>query len=104
MALSGGIDSSVSAHILSQLPNVDLVALHMSNWNAADEDKGKGGKSSTYCQQSEQDANDAQSIADHLGIHMKRVEFQSEYWHGVFEPFLEGLEDYRMVNPDGEVS
>jgi len=34
---------------------------------------------------------------------MKRVAFESEYWHGVFEPFLEGLEECRTMNPDGEL-
>jgi len=67
----------------------------MSNWNASDEASG-----STYCEQSEKDATDAQTIADFLNIEMKRVDFQSEYWHGVFEPFLEGFSHGRTLNPD----
>jgi tRNA U34 2-thiouridine synthase MnmA/TrmU len=67
----------------------------MSNWNAEDEASG-----STFCEQSEKDATDAQTIADFLGIEMKRVDFQSEYWHGVFEPFLQGFSHGQTLNPD----
>lgn len=95
IALSGGIDSSVSAKILHKIPNTTLIGLHMSNWNASDEH-------SNHCQQSEQDATDAQDAAKFLGIDMKRVRFESEYWHGVFEPFIEGFGERRTINPDGE--
>ncbi|GFH53036.1 hypothetical protein CTEN210_09512 [Chaetoceros tenuissimus] len=95
VALSGGIDSSVSASLLKAIPNTNLIGLHMSNWNASDESSG-----STYCEQSEKDAADAQTVADHLSIDMKRAEFQSEYWHGVFEPFLEGFAQNKTMNPD----
>ena len=65
----------------------------MSNWNASDESSG-----STYCEQSEKDAADAQTVADCLNIEMKRAEFQSEYWYGVFEPFLEGFSHGKTMN------
>jgi tRNA-specific 2-thiouridylase len=95
VALSGGIDSAVSALILKSVPNVTLVGLHMSNWNASDESSG-----SIYCKQSEKDASDAQLVANFLNIEMKRVEFQREYWHGVFEPFVEGFIHGKTLNPD----
>jgi tRNA U34 2-thiouridine synthase MnmA/TrmU len=84
----------------------------MSNWNASDENssledhsesnnRGQGrGRGS--CEQSERDATDAQQAADFLGIKMARVGFESEYWHGVFEPFIEGLGEDRTINPDGK--
>ena len=111
VALSGGIDSSVSAKLLSQIPRTSLLGLHMSNWNASDEDSslktigsGSGrGRGRGRCEQSERDATDAQKVADFLGIRMVRVGFESEYWHGVFEPFLEGLEEDRTINPDGKL-
>ena len=82
----------------------------MSNWDASDEDgdggnSGKdGGKSgtSTFCVQSEKDASDAQEVCDALHIPMHRASFAAEYWTGVFEPFVEGIERGRMPNPDGK--
>jgi len=100
--------------------DLNLVGLHMSNWSALDEDsdsndnarsfrtenfRAKGSNqlhhlsnkpknspsSSTFCQASEQEYNDAQSVAEHLGIHLHRVSFASEYWTQVFEPFVESL-------------
>ncbi len=113
VALSGGIDSSVSAKLLSQIPRTSLLGLHMSNWNASDEDSsldhgGSGtsqarGRGGGRCEQSERDATDAQQVADFLDIRMVRVGFESEYWHGVFEPFIEGLEEDRTINPDGKL-
>ena len=44
VAMSGGVDSSVAAHLLAQkqqkqvIPDVKVIGLHMSNWNALDED------------------------------------------------------------------
>ena len=111
MAMSGGVDSSVAAHLLRQShPTADLIGLHMSNWDASDED-GDGGNSgkdsgesgtSTFCVQSEKDASDAQEVCDALHIPMHRASFAAEYWTGVFEPFVEGIERGRMPNPDGE--
>lgn len=95
VALSGGIDSAVSALMLKSLPDSILVGLHMSNWNASDESSG-----SIYCEQSEKEASDAQLVANFLNIEMKRVEFQREYWHGVFEPFVEGFTEGKTLNPD----
>lgn len=95
VALSGGIDSAVSALILKSVPDSILIGLHMSNWNASDESSG-----SMYCEQSEKDASDAQLVSNFLNIEMKRVKFQREYWHGVFEPFVEGFMHGKTLNPD----
>lgn len=70
----------------------------MSNWDASDEDSSLN---SGRCEQSERDATDAQQAADFLGIKMVRVGFKSEYWHGVFQPFIEGLSNDWTINPDG---
>jgi tRNA-specific 2-thiouridylase len=99
VALSGGVDSSVAALMLirSRLKHnfsqKNLIGIHMSNWNASDENP-------RYCKESEQDANDAQKVADYLNIKFHRVSFQAEYWTQVFEPFLSGLDAGLMLNPD----
>lgn len=99
VAVSGGVDSSVAAYLLKQsFGKNNIFGLHMSNWNSSDEDS-----ESNYCEQSEKDARDAKDVCNRLGIEMYRAEFVSEYWTGVFEPFVTALVDeehQRMVNPD----
>jgi tRNA-specific 2-thiouridylase len=95
VALSGGVDSSVAALMLikSRLYQKNLVGIHMSNWNTSDENP-------RYCKESEQEANDAQNVANYLNIKLHRVSFQAEYWTQVFEPFVSGLDAGLMLNPD----
>ena len=99
VAVSGGVDSSVAAYLLKQsCGRNNVFGLHMSNWKSSDEDS-----ESNYCEQSEKDARDAKDVCDRLGIDMYRAEFVSEYWTGVFEPFVNALVDeerQRTVNPD----
>jgi len=102
VAISGGVDSSVAAYLLKRSAsnhNHELMGLHMSNWNTLDEDSH-----GNFCEQSERDARDANDVCDSLGIEMHKVEFISEYWNGVFEPFVNALENQRMMNPDGRFS
>ena len=135
VAMSGGVDSSVAAHVLLKTrrasreegtlvsEEVDVIGLHMSNWNALDEDNETSSKpgtsdrgmdnkthlgydqstsGSTFCQSSEREYTDAKSVADHLSIPLHRVSFASEYWTSVFEPFVESMsQDGRSSpNPD----
>ena len=136
--MSGGVDSSVAAHLLlrrfdaagdDDVPategdvGVDVIGLHMSNWNALDEDsdrdeddgakvrrRGKRGKESstsisrksssggTFCEASEREYDDARAVARHLSIPLHRVSFASEYWIRVFEPFVESLSSSCMAD------
>lgn len=147
VAMSGGVDSSVAAHLLmeqsrrcsrhlnhhnqykqqlKQMTNnehtsnnnsdsiIEVVGLHMSNWNALDEDPDsstdndrhdhtndndarEGGASredtnTFYCEMSEREYHDAQSVAQHLGnMKLHRVSFANHYWVHVFEPFVRSL-------------
>jgi len=99
IALSGGVDSSVAAALLmqqqqSQQPQ-QLTALHMSNWDTADDD------SIRTCT-SEQDWQDARNLAQHLKLDIHRVScLQSDYWVSVFEPFIQNLHQHGIMgNPD----
>lgn len=96
VAVSGGVDSSVAAYLLKESYGAkNVFGLHMSNWVTSDEES-----ENNYCEQAERDATDAKHVCDKLGIDMHRVEFVSEYWNGVFEPFVKALSEQRMINPD----
>ena len=85
VALSGGVDSSVAAALLRPCK-----ALHMTNWTHDD----------TLTCSSISDALDAERVAQHLDISLERVSLEQDYWHAVFEPYLEGLLQGRRGNPD----
>ena len=99
VALSGGVDSSVVAHLMQQLLqhhntpyHHELVAVHMSNWNTQDEDD-------PYCTQ-DRDRKDAQAVANQLKLPLHSTSFAAEYWTQVFEPFVQHVEEGRRPNPD----
>lgn len=88
VGLSGGVDSSVSALLLLQ-QGYEVEGLFMNNW--ADDDE--------YCHATE-DAADAQSVCDKLGIKLHTISFAEEYWDHVFEIFLKEYRAGRTPNPD----
>lgn len=93
VALSGGVDSAVALGLLPRQGYAVTSALHMTNWNAADDD------SITTCM--EQDWRDAQAVAAHYHVPIQRHSFEREYWHRVFVPYLENLAQRGwMGNPD----
>lgn len=90
VALSGGVDSAVSAWLL-QSQGRQVAGMFMKNW---EEDDRLGACSA------EQDAADAQAVADLLGIDLHRRNFAAEYWDYVFEEFLAEYRAGRTPNPD----
>ena len=90
VAMSGGVDSSVSA-LLLQTAGHRLAGMFMKNW---EEDDRFGA-----CP-AEADAADAQRVADRLGIVLHRRNFAAEYWDCVFEEFLAEYRAGRTPNPD----
>ena len=62
VGVSGGVDSSVTALLLSRDPRYDVVGIHMRNWNHNDEDDLQ------VRQCSERDENDARALCEHLKI------------------------------------
>ena len=87
VALSGGVDSAVSALVLKNA-GYQVECLHMSNW----EDDG-------YCE-SAKDFQDARQVCQKLKLPLHRVNFSNPYKEKVFSNFLDECRLGRTPNPD----
>jgi tRNA-specific 2-thiouridylase len=90
VAMSGGVDSSVSAWLLKQ-QGYDVRGLFMKNWEEDD--------NSTYCAASK-DLADVESVCQQIDIPLHTVNFSAEYWDQVFERFLASYRNGYTPNPD----
>lgn len=90
VAMSGGVDSSVSA-LLLQDAGLPIAGMFMKNW---EEDDRFGA-----CP-AEEDAADARAVAERIGIPLHTRNFADEYWDNVFETFLAEYRAGRTPNPD----
>ena len=92
VAMSGGIDSAVTAMLLKE-KGFDCVGVFMRNWDNSDE------AGETSCSISK-DFEDMQSVCRRLDMEAVEVEFIKEYWTNVFEPFLDDYRRGLTPNPD----
>jgi len=90
VAMSGGVDSSVSA-LLLQRQGLDIAGMFMKNW----EEDDRFGECSAA-----EDVADAQAVADSMGMVLHTRNFATEYWENVFEEFLSEYRAGRTPNPD----
>jgi tRNA (5-methylaminomethyl-2-thiouridylate)-methyltransferase len=94
VAMSGGVDSAVTAWALQQLGAHRVSAVHMQNWDVREEDDVPA------CAQ-EADFASVRQLASRLGIEScEQVNFASQYWLDVFQPLLAGLQSAVTPNPD----
>ncbi|XP_067088051.1 mitochondrial tRNA-specific 2-thiouridylase 1-like isoform X1 [Osmerus mordax] len=89
-AMSGGVDSSVTALVLKR-KGYNVTGVFMKNWDSLDE---KG-----VCN-SEKDCEDAYKVCQGLDIPFHQVSYVKEYWHEVFSKLLKEYERGRTPNPD----
>ncbi|QJC29714.1 tRNA 2-thiouridine(34) synthase MnmA [Enterobacteriaceae endosymbiont of Plateumaris pusilla] len=89
IAISGGVDSSVSAWLLKN-QNYQVEGLFMKNW---EEDDNKN------CS-IKKDLHDAETICNQLNIHLHKINFSFEYWEHVFKNFLYEYKIGNTPNPD----
>jgi len=92
VALSGGVDSAVTAALLKE-QGYKVVGVFMKNWSG--DDFGI----QADCPW-EEDQKDAQSVANHLGIEFRSFNFEKEYREKVVEYFFDEYKKGRTPNPD----
>lgn len=91
VALSGGVDSGVAAALLVEQGH-DVSAAYMKNWVNEENLPGE-------CPW-EEDAADAQAVAQKLGIPFRVVDLVQEYKNRIVLYLLNGYEDGITPNPD----
>ena len=92
VGLSGGVDSSVAAHLLQQQGH-EVIALFMKNWHDTSV------TISTECPWLE-DSNDAMLVAQKLGIPFQVVDLSESYKERVVDYMFAEYKAGRTPNPD----
>lgn len=88
VGLSGGVDSSVTAHLLKS-KGYRVTGIFMRNWEESDGTCNSG-----------VDAEDVARVCSALDIEHYTFDFSKKYWTGVFEKFLAGYRAGLTPNPD----
>ena len=96
LAMSGGVDSSVSAYLLQQ-QGYKVVGVFMKNWSGKLETSR--GLFDFPCS-SQADYEDARQVAGHLDIPLYTFDFEEEYRQRVIEYFIAEIKKGRTPNPD----
>lgn len=100
VGMSGGVDSSVTASLLTRA-GIPVIGMFMKNWDDATGAPGSvsPAKAGVGCTAVE-DYEDGARVADQIGIPYYSVEFVKEYWDHVFQQFLADYQKGLTPNPD----
>lgn len=90
VGMSGGVDSSVAAHILKE-QGYNVVGMFMKNW---EENDPNGQCTAT------KDFEDVVKVCEQIDIPYYTVNFSQEYMNNVFEDFVKEYEMGLTPNPD----
>lgn len=93
IAMSGGVDSSVAAAILSAKSHNETFGIFMKNWS--DNHAEKTGECTWV-----KDRLDALAVAAQLGLVLKTVDFEDQYRALVLDYFYQEYQAGRTPNPD----
>ncbi len=96
VGMSGGVDSSVTAHQLIQQGHT-VIGVFMKNWSGKLDTRN--GVFDFPCS-SQSDFESARQSAGHLGIPLYTFDFEQEYRQRVIEYFVGEIERGRTPNPD----
>ena len=92
VGLSGGVDSSVAAHLLIE-QGYNVIGLFMRNWN------DESVLIDNECPWIE-DSNDALEVAEMLGIPFQVLDFSKEYKERIVDYMFREYKNGRTPNPD----
>src|SRR5215208_4943596 len=92
VGLSGGVDSSVTAHLLKE-QGYDVIGMFMKNWH------DDSVTISDECPWLD-DSNDAMIVAQHLGIPFQAIDLSVEYKERIVDYMFREYQSGRTPNPD----
>ncbi len=92
VGLSGGVDSSVTAHLLQEQGH-EVIGVYMRNWH------DESVTINNECPWIE-DSADAMAVAEHLGIPFYNLDLSKEYKERIVDYMFAEYEKGRTPNPD----